>query len=117
MKNWDIVLFIEPAGYAGSLDSLADTLADCLDDDQMVLGSTVSGDLQTGQLDVHLELMGSEDVVESVAAAIRVLHEAVVRCGAICGGGVAEVTELASPVVGVEAHPIHLPSERYLVPA
>jgi hypothetical protein len=122
MKAWDILLSTVPTGFAGTLDALADTLGDCLDEEPEAIDSTISGDLETGQLDVHFEFRGDDGPVEAVSHAVELLLRALERCGAYAPGGTAQLAEMSSPVVGIEVHamngsPRTPEAARELVPA
>jgi hypothetical protein len=120
MKVWDVLLSSVPAGYAGRLDELADLLGERLDEDSTVIDSTISGDLESGQLDVHFELRSVETPLAAATQAIEAVTRALAQCGADAPGGTAQLAEISSSVVGLEIHAMPVPARpdsRPLVPA
>ena len=120
MKVWDVLVSTIPAGYFGPLDELAALLAECLDENPTVMDMTISGDLESGQLDVHFELHSVEAPVEVATAAIGVVTDALAQCGAQAPAGTAHLAEISSSIVGLEIHAVPVPAleaGRPLVPA
>ena len=117
---WDVLVSTVPLGHAGPLDELADLLGERLDENSTVIDSTISGALDSGQLDVHFELHTSEAPVEAAAAAIAVVTAALAQCDVDAPGGTAHLAEISSSIVGLEIHAMPTPTPepaRRVVPA